>query len=108
MIQVFRVSTKGSRGSEQGVYLLISITPIHKKDKSNYRFVAKLSLIAKAFQSLVTDNIFQISTPNLTGTETERFFKGRSTATNLVGINFQLPWFAVVFKIFKQIRSLDD
>ena len=63
------------------------IIPLHKNGSksnvNNYRGIAKLSAIPKAFEHIVTDSITPQVTPIISDTQ-HGFTKGRSTVTNLL------------------------
>lgn len=54
----------------------------HRSHIKNYRGIAKLSIIPKAFEKIVTDKLFEFISPSISIYQ-HGFVKGRSTVTNL-------------------------
>lgn len=66
------------------------ISPIHKKgpkqDVCNYRPISKLCVVAKIFEKVVYNNVYQ-AIQNSFSPSQHGFLKGRSTVSNLVVLN---------------------
>lgn len=80
------------------------IIPLHKSgsksDITNYRGIAKLSAIPKLFEKIITDQLTQFVSSQITVSQ-HGFIKGRSTSTNL------LEFTTLVINGFKQSQQTD-